>query len=158
MFKSICHIALFTDKMDEMLDFYTNKLGGKLLVLTRYKSYLNSPNRPQHSEIARKDPERIYNVYIEIAPGQSVELFPKQEYQNCHPEFNENLGYSHFALLSDDIYADRDRLLEKGVTMTKDISKGPSGTYQCWFHDPDNNYFEIMQYTEDSYQLKGHID
>ena len=45
-----------------------------------------------------------------------------------------------------------------GIEPDTDISKGPSGTYQQWYHDPDGNKFEVMQYTEDSWQLRGHMD
>lgn len=30
-------------------------------------------------EIAKEDSDRIFNAYIEIAPEQFIELFPKQE-------------------------------------------------------------------------------
>ncbi|MCM3600429.1 VOC family protein [Robertmurraya korlensis] len=42
-----------------------------------------------------------------------------------------------------------------GITIDSDISKGPSETYQLWIQDPDGNKIEIMQYTENSLQVKG---
>ena len=50
-----------------------------------------------------------------------------------------------------------EELASRGVKPDTAISKGPSGTYQQWYHDPDGNRFELMQYTEDSYQVIGHI-
>ena len=55
------------------------------------------------------------------------------------------------------LFAARKELEARGVTFDTQICKGPSETYQMWTHDPDGNRFEIMQYTEKSYQLVGHI-
>lgn len=156
---SVMHIAFFTDRMDEMIDFYTNKLGGTVKVLTRYNAYRGRTDRPVQAAIAESDPNRIVNVYIELAPGQFIELFPKEEGQAEHTApWNSELGYSHFAVTVDDIHAAASDLEATGVTLDTSLSKGPSGTWQFWVHDPDGNKFEVMQYTEDSYQLVGHID
>ena len=155
-FKSIMHVSFFTDNMEGMRDFYENKLGLKPKIETRAKVY-KGLNRGKYSEIAEIDPERVIIVYIEIAPGQFIELFPKKEDQGPHDEWNQNLGYSHFALLVDNIYNTRDELIANGVEIDSDISKGPSETYQMWVHDPDGNKFEIMQYTDKSLQVIGNI-
>ena len=159
LFNNMMHIAFYTDNMDEMLDFYTNKLGAKIKVLARYKQYLNREDRPYFQKIALEDPERIVNVYLEIAEGQYVELFPSAPGQTKNEaKWNSQLGYSHYALTVNDIYETRRILETRGVVFDTEISKGPSETYQMWMHDPDGNMFEIMQYTENSYQVKGHID
>ncbi|MCF0105563.1 MAG: VOC family protein [Holdemanella sp.] len=153
------HIAFFTDKMDEMIDFYTNKLGCKVKVCVKYKQYLNRDDRPQMQAMALKDPEAIFNVYMEICEGQYIELFPKQEGMlERDTIWNSRLGYSHFALTVDDIYKTREELAAKGCEFDTDISIGPSQTYQMWMQDPDGNKFEIMQYTDKSYQITGHLD
>lgn len=154
-FQSIMHVAFFTDQMDEMLDFYVNKLGLKKKAVVKYGEYLHRDDRPAMQAVARVDPERIFNVYIEIAPGQFVELFPAGEEQKPHTQWNEHKGYSHFALLVEDIFQTREELIQAGITPDTDVSKGPSETYQMWIHDPDGNKFEIMQYTENSIQVKG---
>ena len=77
--------------------------------------------------------------------------------QKPHTAWNEHVDYSHFALTVDDIYATREKLEDRGLTFDTEISKGPSETYQMWAHDPDGNKFEIMQFTDKSYQLVGHI-
>ena len=96
-------------------------------------------------------------VYIEIAHGLLFELF--QCFEGLWPDakWNLNIGYSHYALLVDDIFKTRDKLIARGVEIDTEISKGPSETYQMWVHDPDGNKFEIMQYTENSYQVVGNI-
>ncbi len=157
-FESVMHVAFFTEHMEEMIDFYVNKLGGKVKVLTRYRQYLNRDDRPRQQAIARENPEAIFNVYLEIAPGQFLELFPAQEGQKPHPAFNEQLGYSHFALLTDDIHKAYEEITAQGIQPDTPISKGPSGTWQFWLHDPDGNKFEVMQFTAESYQVTGHLD
>ena len=64
------------------------------------------------------------------ASGQFVEFFPKGHEQ----------------------------LVAAGVVPDTEISKGPSETYQFWVSDPDGNKFEIMQFTDKSYQVVGHVE
>lgn len=158
LFNSMMHIALYTSNMDEMIDFYCNKLGLNQKVIVRYKSYKGMNNRPEKAKLAEENPESIFNVYIEIAEGQFLELFPAKPNQKAHTAYNEYVGYSHFALLVDDIFETRERLVNAGIYPDTEPSKGPSETWQMWYHDPDGNKFEVMQYTEKSYQVVGHID
>lgn len=157
-FNSIMHVSFYTDHLDEMLDFYVNKLGLKQKVVVKWKSYKGRSDRPMMAQQAEENPEGIFYTYVEIAEGQFIELFPANPNQKPHREWNEDIGYSHFALTVDDIYEASKELQEKGVDPDTEISKGPSGTYQQWFHDPDGNRFELMQYTDESYQVVGHID
>ena len=159
-FNDVMHIAFHTDRMDEMIDFYHNKLGGKIQVLTRYAVYAGREDRPAQAKIAAEDPNRIFNVYIELAPGQYIELFPRQEGQLDRDDapWGGRLGYFHYALTCDDIFATREAFIAAGITPDTDISKGPSETYQFWVSDPDGNKFEVMQYTDKSYQVLGHVD
>ncbi len=156
---NIMHIAFYTDNMDEMIKFYTEDLGGKIKVLTRYEAYKDRADRPYFQKLAIEDPKRIFNVYIELAPNQFIELFPKMPNQTKNEaEWNSQLGYTHFALTVDDIFEAKKELEEKGIKPFTEPSKGPSETWQCWFNDPDGNKFEVMQYTENSYQVKGHVE
>lgn len=36
-----------------------------------------------------------------------------------------------------------------------EITLGVDKAWQMWMHDPEGNKFELMEYTEDSYQIKG---
>lgn len=154
-FNSIMHVSFYTEKFDEMVEFYTKKLGVKMKVRVYYRAYLDRDDRPSMQRIAKEDPDRVFNVYLELAEGQFIELFPAEEKQKEHTRWNEHKGYSHFALLVDDIFKTREELIAAGVKPDTGISKGPSETYQMWIHDPDGNMFEIMQYTENSIQVKG---
>ncbi len=157
-FNTLMHISFYTDHMEEMIDFYCRKLGLKQKVLVRNKSYKGRADRPQMAALAESDPKGIFNVYIELAPGQFIELFPAKEGQTNDVPWNGRLGYSHFSLTVDDIFETKRMLEENGIVPDSEPSKGPSETWQMWIHDPDGNKIEIMQYTERSYQLVGHID
>lgn len=157
LFNSVMHVSFYTENLDEMLDFYVNKLGLKQKIIVRWKEYRGSTLRPYMAEMAEKNPEGIFYTYLEIAPGQFIELFPMLPGQQPHRDWNKDLGYSHFALTCDDIREVVKKLKCAGVEPDTEISQGPSGTYQVWFHDPDRNKFELMQYTESSYQVVGHI-
>ena len=155
-FKNIMHVSFFTDQLDEMIDFYTNKLGGKLKIVTKAKSYINDIDSNYYN-LAKTDPEKIIIVYIELAPLQFVELFPKRETQDEHEEWNKREGYSHFSLLVEDIYKAKEELEAKNVALDTPISIGNSKTYKMWIHDPDGNKIEVMQFTDESLQIIGNV-
>jgi len=157
-FDALMHIAFFTDQMDEMIDFYANKLGAEIKVIAKYKQYMNRDDRPVQQKIAKENPEKIFNVYLQLCPGQFIELFPKKEGQKEHDGFNESLGYSHFSLTVKDINEAKKEMEQSGIAIDTPISIGPSATYQFWIHDPDGNKIEVMQFTEHSYQVTGHFD
>lgn len=155
MFTNMMHLAFFTDRLDEMRDFYENKLGGKSKIVTKAKAYLGT--KSSYAKIAEVDPEKVIIVYIEIAPGQFIELFPKNEGQADYPIPHQTLGYAHYSLLVEDIEKAKVELEKRGVEIDTPISIGPSKTYKFWIHDPDGNKIEVMQYTDESYQLVGNI-
>lgn len=155
-YSSLMHIAFHTDRMDEMVRFYTEVLGGKLKVVTRFGAYLERDDRPAMQAVARLRPDDVFNVYVELAPGQFIGFFPKKPGQKDHTGFNEHLGYSHFALCIPDIRTAIRELEKRGLSFDTSLSKGPSETWQIWAHDPDDNKFEIMQFTDSSWQVTGH--
>lgn len=55
-YSSLMHVAFHTDRMDEMVRFYTEVLGGKLKVVTRYGAYLERDDRPAMQAAARIRP------------------------------------------------------------------------------------------------------
>lgn len=158
-FKELMHVNIVAKDWDKMFHFYKNKLGLELWELVRYKEYLNQPNRPLQQKIAKKDPNRIMYAYFKICPGQFIEMFPKNDDQKTDIPWNKRTGLNHFALVVDDIQTAFKEFKVQNIPLaSKQPSAGPSGTWQFWAHDPDGNYFEVMQYTKNSYQLQGHID
>lgn len=157
-FNEVMHLSFYTDQMDVMRDFYENKLGLKAKIIMRYEAYKGNGNRGAWSKRAETDPNGIAYIFIELAPGQFLELFPKADGQKEYIEPNTHLGYSHFALMVDDIHEAREELVKAGVEIDIEPNIGQSQTWQMWIHDPDGNKFEIMQYTLDSLQFKGNIE
>lgn len=155
-FNSIMHVSFYTDNLEVIRDFYENKLGLKPKMIVKFGEYKDKPNSSFY-EKAQTNPDDICIIYIEIADGQFLEFFPKMVGQKKHDSWNERLGYSHFALLVDDIHQTRDELVKRGVEIDIEPNIGNSHTWQMWVHDPDGNMFEIMQYTSDSFQIVGHI-
>lgn len=157
-FNEIMHLSFYTEHMGEMRDFYENKLGLKAKIIMRYEAYKNAKNRGIWAKKAETDPLGIAYIFIELAPGQYLELFPKYDGQLEHEVPDTRLGYSHFALMVDDIFEAREELVNAGVEIDIEPNKGQSETWQMWIHDPDGNKFEIMQYTEKSLQHHGNIE
>ena len=44
-FNEIMHLSFYTDQMDEMRDFYENKLGLKAKIIMRYEAYRSEERR-----------------------------------------------------------------------------------------------------------------
>lgn len=156
MFKSIMHVSFFTEDMERTRDFYENKLGLKPKMIVRYGAYKDNKASSFYA-MAEKYPDEICIIYFEIAPGQFVEFFPANPLLKQRMGFNESFGYSHFALLVDDIHATREQLVAAGIDIDVEPKIGNSHTWQMWIHDPDGNRFEIMQYTDQSFQVVGHL-
>ena len=155
-FDALMHISFYTTQLDKMVDFYTNVLGAKQKVIVRYKEYLSHPERKAMYQKALTSPDDIFYTYLELAPGQFIELFPAAPDQKPHRSWNEAADYSHFALTVPDIHEASRILQQRGLKPDTAISQGPSHTYQQWFHDPDGNKFELMQLTDQSWQVTGH--
>ena len=76
-FNEIMHLSFYTDQMDEMRDFYENKLGLKAKIIMRYEAYKGKKDRGAWAQRAETNPKDIAYIFIELAPGQYLELFPK---------------------------------------------------------------------------------
>lgn len=77
-YNSLMHIGFFTDRMEDMVRFYTEVLGGTVKVVSRYGSCLNRDDRPAMQAIARVRPDDSFNIYVELEPGQFIEFSPKK--------------------------------------------------------------------------------
>lgn len=157
-FTALMHVNLRVKNWDKMVAFYRDQLGLKAKVIVKYKEYLHSRNRLQEKAIAQKEPDKIMYGYFEVCPGQFIEMAPWSGSEKEDLPWNSRLGLNHFALTVNDIQATYQEFKEKGIPTLGEPSKGPAGTWKFWSHDPENNYFEVMQYTKDSYQVKGHLD
>ena len=80
-FNEIMHISFYTDQLESMRDFYENKLGLKAKIIMRYEAYKGKKERGQWAIRAETRPKDIAYIFIELAPGQYIELFPKADGQ-----------------------------------------------------------------------------
>jgi catechol 2,3-dioxygenase-like lactoylglutathione lyase family enzyme len=82
-------------------------------------------------------------VYLELAPGQFVELFPGG--QNPIEEPPEPLGYAHTCLAVDDLAATLAHLAGLGVTPAAPPRTGRAGQGLAFIADPDGNRLELIE-------------
>lgn len=155
-FNELMHASCFCENIELIRDFYENKLGLKPKMLIRNSAYLNDKNSDLYEE-AQTNKDGICIIYYEICERQFIEFIvsPKNKGKYNHMR---TLGISHFALTVDDIFETRKEFVEKGIPIDSEPSIGNSKTWKMWTHDPEGNAFEVMQFTEESYQLCGHID
>ena len=133
MLKGLTHVAVWVTDIERSLDFYTRIPGVK-----------------EHFRLHYED-GRLWLVYLEVAPRQYVELFPRAQGPYERPT---NAGYAHFSLEVDDIQAMYRQLVANGITPDSEPKKGACGALQMWIHDPDDNPIEFMELTPDSMHLR----
>ncbi|HIQ99946.1 MAG TPA: VOC family protein [Candidatus Scybalocola faecavium] len=163
MIRGFSHIAFNMKNTEEMLHFYCDILGMKeKFTLTHKQAYDqllkdHDGNIPEDlkdfEKFLQKMGDRKWLTYVEMAPHQFIEFFYQYDEKAPFPEASRTYGYQHFSLEVDDIHAMVDHLVAQGLVPDSYLSKGVDGTWQCWFHDPDGNPFELMEYTKDSMQL-----
>ncbi len=148
----LSHVAFNVSDMDRALDFYCNVLGLEKLYDIKIPENIGDlfPGDPIVSMAGKPG-----IAYLKISDGALLELFypkPSTDPDSGGPNF-ERVGYVHLSLLVDDISAAAKHLREQGVHLDTAITLGPDHTYQFWIKDPDGNRIELMQYTDQSYQV-----
>ncbi len=129
MITGIGHVAFVIDDLERSLDFYCNKLGFR-----------------EAFRLDREGTPSPWIVYLQIAPGHFIELFPGGQGEN-NPR---SLGYNHFCLLVDDLPATLKELEARGLPITGQPVLGLDNNWQYWIEDPDGNQIELMQIMADS--------
>ncbi len=129
MITGIGHVAFRVTSLQRALDFYCNKLG--------------------FSEAFRLDGEgqpSPWIVYIQIAPGSFIELFPDpQNVPGTLPARDPEGRYRHVCLLVDDLSATLGELAARGLEITGAPVEGLDSNLQYWVNDPDGHPIELMQ-------------
>ena len=87
-------------------------------------------------------------VYLELAPGQFVELFP--DGRNPIEEPPEPIGYAHTCLVVDDLMATLAHLGTLGIAPAAPPRTGRAGQGLAFIADPDGNRLELMEIPPDS--------
>jgi catechol 2,3-dioxygenase-like lactoylglutathione lyase family enzyme len=125
---AIGHVAFRVTELERSLHFYCEILGLR--------------------EVFRLDREGVpspWIVYLQLAPGNFIELFPGAA--KVGPQPGEDAGYNHFCLLVDDIHATVRQLAGRGLPIEGEPTMGIDSNYQYWITDPDGNRIELMQIT-----------
>jgi lactoylglutathione lyase len=120
------HTSIFVDDMATSIDFYTNKLGLKLL---------GGPHHyPGNADMAFVGSD--WNAYIEL-------VYDLEE----HPPYQHGNRYEHLALEIDgDIAQVVERLRAQGVRIIKEPKKSPGGTRAIAFvEDPNGIPVELLE-------------
>ncbi|MGC2130909.1 MAG: VOC family protein [Candidatus Aquilonibacter sp.] len=120
------HTSIFVNNMDESIDFYTNKLGLKLL---------DGPfHYPGNADMAFVGSD--WNAYIEL-------VYDLEE----HPPYSIGNRYEHLAIEADgELEPYIAQLRERGVKILKDAYKSPSGTRAIAFiEDPNGIPVEVLE-------------
>jgi lactoylglutathione lyase len=136
MITGIGHVAFRIKDLERALDFYCGTLGFR-----------------EAFRLEREGQPSPWIVYLQIAPGHFLELFPGGEGEA--PPRSAATGYNHFCLLVEDLVATARELGSKGVTITSGPKQGADTNWQCWITDPDGNAIELMQIMAGSPQAEA---
>jgi lactoylglutathione lyase len=125
------HTSIFVNDMDATIEFYTEKLGLKLL---------GGPHHyPGNADMAFVGED--WNSYIELVYDLEA-----------HPPYQIGNRYEHLAIEIDgDLFEYVDGLRAKGVTILKEPKKSPGGTRALAFvEDPNGIPVELLEARERS--------
>ncbi|HEX4012590.1 MAG TPA: VOC family protein [Candidatus Cybelea sp.] len=120
------HTSIFVDDMNESIEFYTKKLGLRLL---------DGPfHYPGNADMAFVGSD--WASYVEL-------VYDLEE----HPEYSLGNRYEHLALeVEGDLQQYVDALKTKGVKVLKDVYKSPGGTRAIAFvEDPNGVPVELLE-------------
>ena len=119
------HTSIFVNDMASSIDFYTKKLGLRLL---------DGPNHfPGNADMAFVGAD--WNSYIELVYDLEA-----------HPPYEIGNRYEHLAVEVADVPKAVERLREQGVRIVKEPKKSPSGTRTIAFvEDPNGIPVELLE-------------
>lgn len=158
----LAHAAYRVKDLEKSVTFYVDCLGMEKafeITLGEFADQVIAGAKEEERETLRAEfalrKDEVSIVYIRVAPGEFLELYPGDPMMERIQAGQRNVGYLHLSLEVDDVAAWRAYLLEKGVNITSEISLGCDNAYQFWMTDPDGNEIEMMQYLPNAYQLIG---
>lgn len=140
MIRQLAHLNFVTNDLEEMIEFYTDKLGMKV------KFTLNN------------DKGQPFGYYFECGNTTFVEVFDQtmaaEVWGGKVEELRAGTRYRHFCLEVTGLDEYCRTLKSKGVDVS-DITLGMDNSRQAWIEDPDGNAIELMEYGPSSLQLAG---
>ncbi len=106
------------------------------------------PSEAWHADRRGNDKEKLFYwiVYIQIATGSFLELFPDpQDAPGTISARDPQASYKHVCLLVDDLPATLRQLAARGLEISGTPTQGLDSNLQYWLNDPDGNPIELMQ-------------
>ncbi len=135
MITGLSHIAVRARDFEATLRFYREVLGLE-----------------EAFRICEED-GRVRLLYLWIAPGQFIEVFPGG---TTDPERGGHMtGLQHICLAVDDADKEHERLTALGVIPDGPVTTGKAGGRQFWIHDPDGNPIELMEMGPESLHARA---
>ena len=135
MIKGLSHAAIRARDLEKSLRFYREVLG-----------------LPEAFRL-RNDDGSTRIVYLWIAPGQFIEIFPDG---TKDPERGGHMtGMQHLCLETDDVEKEYARLSAAGFAADTEIVTGRAKCRQFWIHDPDGTPIELMELGPESMQAQA---
>ena len=156
-YRNIAHASYKVRDLEASLRFYCDGLGFRRKFTIPNRAFIEMlKGQPgTEAQIARLEPlcDEPWLTYLEVRPGQFLELFPAYGQLPDLDKGDDHIGYLHLSLEVPDLQAAKEELLSKGIALVSDIALGPDHTYQFWIADPDGNRIELMEYTARSLQV-----
>ena len=133
----LSHAAIRTRDIAESVRYYTEVLG------------LREAFR------MRREDGSLGTVYLFLAPGQYLELFPDAVREaDVGPD---TAGVCHLCLMTKDIRRSYEAVRDAGGPLDSEIKRGNSRCLMFWTHDPDGNRIEIMEMPPESMQAQADL-
>lgn len=150
--RSTSHVCINAKRMDEMLEFYSEKLQFTVCGSLTFRDFYDlvdrdeDPAAPKHLlPSLREKGEQLWSVNLEYAPGQYLELFYPTDDKEELADRDRYFGYEHMAFDVADIHAAYEWVLSRGIEPFRSIHQAADGMYSFWIRDPDGNPMEFVQ-------------
>ena len=157
------HIGFNCRDLDASVRFYEDILGCKEKFTLYYGDLIPKDKErldkmdPKELECLERIKDARWIVYLEWIDGYFIELFNEVSAHIENLPDSTKYGYTHFAIVVDDIKMFYQELMDKGAAEYIDILPQPSidRNKAMWFHDPDGNKIEVHEYGPTAMQKVG---
>lgn len=131
----LSHLAIRTRSLEESVRFYTEVLG----LREAFRMY--------------GDDGALSTVYLFIAQGQYLELFPDGTEER--PAGPKTAGFCHLCLMTPDVRQSFEAVKAAGGPLDSEVRNGRSGCRMFWTRDPDGTEIEVMEMPPESLQAQA---
>ena len=136
MIKGLGHLAIRARDIEETAKFYREIVGLK-----------------EAFRIHNLEGGRLGIIYMYIAPGQFIEIFP--DGKAGEQADNNVIGIKHICIEVDNAAQFQEELRARGAPIDVELKTGYSKCIQFWTHDPDGNKIEFMELPPESLQAQA---